>query len=278
MSLSSELTLLAPAKLNLFLHITGRREDGYHELQTFFQLLDYGDTLHFKLRRETSEVTLSDHFNVPPTENLILRAAQLLQLHANVQIGADITIKKQIPMGAGLGGGSSDAAATLKALNHLWNTGLTLNELSELGKKLGADVPVFVHGYSAWAEGIGDRLTPLALPEKWYVVITPSCHVSTQEMFKQPDLPRHTPKITPHDFLSGNSHNDFEPVVMGRYSEIKETYDWLMQFGFARLTGSGCSIFIDFHHADDALKVFHQIPKECQGFMARGINSLIQTF
>lgn len=202
-TLSSIQGILAPAKLNLFLHITGRRSDGYHELQTLFQILDYGDELSFTLRTDGQIHLLTDFPGVPHDSNLIVRAAHLLQQHAGSRFGADIHCLKRLPMGGGLGGGSSNAATTLVALNRLWNCGLTTDQLAQLGLKLGADVPVFVRGYTAWGEGVGEQLTPVQMPPRTYLVLVPDCAVSTAEIFNHPELTRNTSAITIAAFLKG---------------------------------------------------------------------------
>ena len=249
------LTLPAPAKLNLFLHITGRRTDGYHELQTVFQLLDYGDTLTFSRRNDgaltlrcSGDVSLTD---VPPDDNLVLRAARALRAHAGrPDLGADIHLEKRLPTGGGLGGGSSDAASTLLGLNRLWGLDLDGDTLAALGTALGADVPVFVRGRSAWAEGIGERLTPIELPERWYLVIHPGCHVATAAVFSHPQLTRDTPAITIPAFFAGPTRNDCETLVRQLAEPVDKALIWLQKFGEARMTGSGACVFAGF--ADEA--------------------------
>jgi len=207
----------APAKLNLFLHVVGRRPDGYHELQTVFQLIDLADELEFELRDDGRLRRLAGPAEVEPDRDLSLRAAQLLQASTGTPLGADIRVRKRIPLGGGLGGGSSDAATTLVALNALWGTGLSPTQLAALGLGLGADVPVFVHGHSAWAEGVGECLTPLELPERWFAVIRPRVAVATAEVFQAPELTRNSPRITIRGFLEAGGRNDCEPVVAARW-------------------------------------------------------------
>ncbi|MFN3586667.1 MAG: 4-(cytidine 5'-diphospho)-2-C-methyl-D-erythritol kinase [Moraxellaceae bacterium] len=268
------LTLPAPAKLNLFLHITGRRADGYHLLQTVFQFLDRADRLHFRAR-DDGELTLSPALpGVPPAQNLVLRAAQALRAHAGVRRGADIRLEKVLPMGGGIGGGSSDAASTLLALNRLWALDLPLPELARLGLALGADVPVFVQGRAAFAEGVGEMLTPVEIPENHYLVLTPNAHVSTAEVFSHADLTRHTPAITVAAFLGGEAsarlRNDCENVVRRMAPEVALALDWLAQHGPARMTGTGACCFLPCpdRATAEALLAASPIP----GFVACGMN------
>lgn len=266
------LTLPAPAKLNLFLHITGQREDGYHTLQTLFQLLDFGDELSFSLR-DDDEIRLEPEIEgVPHEDNLIVKAARLLQTHSNKLQGANIHLTKLLPMGGGIGGGSSNAATTLLALNQLWQTQLTLPELAELGRQLGADVPVFIEGNSAWAEGVGEQLQALELPEKWYLVLTPNCHVSTAEIFSHKDLTRDTPSITVAAFLEQGGVNDCQPLVRNLYNEVDSALSWLSQFGDAKMTGTGACVFAAFDNKASAEAVLAKTPNTLNGFVARAIN------
>lgn len=270
---------LAPAKLNLFLHITGRREDGYHQLQTMFQILDYADQISFK-PRDDGQLHLSlDPASlikeVPLEQNLILDAAKALRQQATSGgLGADICLLKKIPMGAGLGGGSSDAATTLLALNSLWSLDLALNSLLDLGLGLGADVPVFLKRKSAWAEGIGEELQPIELPNRYYLVITPPCQVSTAEIFCHENLTRNSSAIKIADFLAGGSRNDCESVTCELYPEVAEALDWLGQFASARMTGTGSSLFAGFDDANSAESILAKLPSKWSGFVARGVNSL----
>lgn len=270
------LSVPAPAKLNLFLHVLGRRADGYHDLQTVFQLLDHGDTLHFEAS-EDSAITLTPPLpGVAAENNLVLRAAGLLQAHSDHRFGAHIRLDKRLPLGGGIGGGSSDAATTLLALNQLWNLQLSLAELAELGLALGADVPVFVRGRSAWAEGVGERLQPLSLPARNYLILVPPCHVSTAQIFSHEALTRHTPAITIAAFLGQGGRNDCEPVVRMLHPEVAFALDWLAQFGPARMTGTGACVFTSFddrHNAEQALQqVLRERPGGCTGFVASGVD------
>lgn len=266
------LQLLAPAKLNLFLHITGRRADGYHLLQTFFQLLDYGDQLSFQ-RRADNNITLTPNIvGVSFDDNLIVRAARLLQPHATTPAGIDIQLDKYLPMGGGIGGGSSNAATTLVALNYLWQCQLTRAQLQTIGLQLGADVPVFIGAQSAWAEGVGEQLQALELAEVWYLVLHPSCHVSTAEIFSHKDLTRDTPNITVAAFLEQGGRNDCQSLVRKLYPPVDNALNWLGQFtDKAQMTGTGASIFAAFKTEADAQIVLAQAPKNLPGFVARGI-------
>lgn len=275
---SPALTRLAPAKLNLFLHITGRRADGYHELQTLFQLLDYGDELSFDplpngdLSLHAEGPTASA---MPLDDNLILQAAELLRQEAmDPMLGAAISVGKRLPAGAGLGGGSSDAAATLLALNELWQLDLPEAQLCELGVKLGADVPVFLRGRSAWAEGVGEILTPVELPNAFFLVVTPPCFVSTKEVFSQENLTRNSPAIKMADFLAGRSRNDCEAVTRALYPAVAEALDWLAQFTEARMTGTGASVFARCASRAEAEQLLARLPEPLTGFVAQGVNTL----
>lgn len=275
---SPALTRLAPAKLNLFLHITGRRADGYHELQTLFQLLDYGDELSFDplpngdLSLHAEGPTASA---MPLDDNLILQAAELLRQEAmDPMLGAAISVGKRLPAGAGLGGGSSDAAATLLALNELWQLDLPEAQLCELGVKLGADVPVFLRGRSAWAEGVGEILTPVELPDAFFLVVTPPCFVSTKEVFSQENLTRNSPAIKMADFLAGRSRNDCEAVTRALYPAVAEALDWLAQFTEARMTGTGASVFARCKSRAEAEQLLARLPEPLTGFVAQGVNTL----
>ncbi len=263
----------APAKLNLFLRITGRRSDGYHELQTVFQLLDFGDLLDFSLRDDGRVCRRQGAHEVAEEDDLVVRAAGLLQQAGGCRLGVDITVEKRIPMGAGLGGGSSDAATTLLALNQLWGLGLETGELARIGLSLGADVPVFIQGRSAWAEGLGERLSPVSLDERvWYVVIRPPCSISTAAVFADPELTRDSAPITIRAFLGGAGGNDCETVVRARYPEVKAALDWLGRYAPARLTGTGSCIFAGFASEIEARRVLAQAPPGHTGFVARGVN------
>ena len=266
----------APAKLNLFLHVTGRRPDGYHELQTVFQLIDLCDTVAIRVGDDGRIERPSGPVGVDPDSDLTVRAAQALQAATGCRMGASIRITKRIPMGGGLGGGSSDAATVLLALNHLWHCGLSVDELARLGLPLGADVPVFVRGSSAWAEGVGERLEPVELPERWYVVIHPGVAVPTKDVFQSPELTRNTPVITIRAFFGpgglAGSRNDCEPVVRALYPEVADALSWLEKFAPARLTGTGSCIFAAFGSAIEAERVAARAPDRWRAFVARGLN------
>jgi len=266
----------APAKLNLFLHVTGRRADGYHELQTLFQLIDLNDTVSLSVTDDGRIERPAGPVGVDPDSDLTVRAARALQAATGCRAGASIRIAKRIPMGGGLGGGSSDAATVLLALNHLWGCGLPVDELARLGLPLGADVPVFVRGSSAWAEGVGEQLVPVELPERWYVVIHPGVAVPTRDVFQSPELTRNTPIITIRAFFgpegSSGSRNDCEPVVRARYPEVADALSWLGNFAPARLTGTGSCIFAAFGSAMDAERVAARAPDRWRAFVARGLN------
>ena len=266
------LTLPAPAKLNLMLHILGRRPDGYHELQTIFQFLDYGDELSFALR-EDGEVRLQTEIEgVPHDSNLIVKAARALKEQSGCERGVDIWLKKVLPMGGGIGGGSSDAATTLLGLNHLWQLGWDEDRLAALGLKLGADVPVFVRGHAAFAEGVGEILTPVTPEEPWYVVLVPQVSVSTAEIFSDPLLTRDTPPIKVRPVPKGNSRNDCLPVVARRYPDVRNALNLLGKFTEAKLTGTGSCVFGAFPNKAEADKVSALLTETLTGFVAKGSN------
>ena len=262
----------APAKLNLFLHITGRRPDGYHELQTVFQLIDLCDTLTVAVRDDGAIERPEGPADVPPQSDLVVRAARALKAACGTALGATLRVRKRIPMGGGLGGGSSDAATTLLALNQLWGSRLGIEDLARLGLPLGADVPVFIRGFSAWAEGVGERLSPLELPERWYVVIHPGVGVSTGEVFQSPELTRNSPLITIRAFFEAGGRNDCEPVVRARYPEVAAALDWLSRYAPARLTGTGSCIFASCATAIEAERIAARVPDDWTSFVARGLN------
>ncbi|UAW97927.1 4-(cytidine 5'-diphospho)-2-C-methyl-D-erythritol kinase [Halopseudomonas nanhaiensis] len=266
------LSLPAPAKLNLFLHVTGRRPDGYHTLQTLFQFLDHGDTLDFSRRDDNRIHLLDDLPGVPPESNLIVRAARLLQEASGTNYGADIRLHKRLPMGGGIGGGSSDAATALLGLDRLWQTGLGVDELAELGLSLGADVPVFVRGRAAWAEGVGEQLSPVELDEPWYLVVVPPCQVSTAEIFSDQRLTRDTPPITLAAFREHGGRNDCLPVVTARYPAIRNTLILLNKYCEAKMTGTGSCLFGAFPNECEADKVRARLPATLQTFVAKGCN------
>lgn len=265
----------APAKLNLFLHITGRRIDGYHELQTVFQFLDYGDELRFTVRPDGEVNALHCLPEIDEQDDLVVRAARLLQRVTDTPWGADIHLDKRLPMGGGLGGGSSDAATTLVALNYLWKTDLSRKELAALGLRLGADVPVFIAGQAAWAEGVGEQLTPIVLAEPWYVVLV-SCAVSTAEIFAAPDLTRDSRPIKIHDFLAGQGGNDCTAAVCRRYPEVGAALQMLGNYGQARMSGTGSCVFAACANETEARQVLDRLadtaPKHWRGFVAKGLN------
>ena len=263
----------APAKINLFLHIVGRRSNGMHELQTVFQLLEFGDEIQFELNNKKEINLVGNYDGVMQADDLIFKAATLLRETTGINHGINISVTKRIPMGGGLGGGSSDAATTLVALNQLWGAGLSTLELAEIGINLGADVPVFIHGQSAWGEGIGERLQPLTLPEDWFLVIHPGCHVNTGVIFNNPDLTRNTAPITIRDFEEGDCHNDCESVVFREFPQVAEVARWLGQWTEARLTGTGACVFGRFKSRQLANQVFGQIPSTWQGFVSKGVNT-----
>jgi 4-diphosphocytidyl-2-C-methyl-D-erythritol kinase len=267
----------APAKLNLFLHVVGRRADGYHLLQTVFRFIDYGDELAFRVRDDAVIRRTTQLAGVPEDGDLCVRAARLLQQHTGCRFGADIELVKRLPLGGGLGGGSSDAATTLIALNRLWKTGVPRDELQGLGLQLGADVPVFVFGRSAFAEGVGERLQELVLRPAWYLVLVPEAAVSTAEIFSAAELTRNTNAITIAAFSAGPGHvftgrNDLEPVVVRRYPQVARHLEWLRRYGDARMTGSGACVFCAFDSEAQAATVLSELPEGMRGFVARGLD------
>lgn len=268
----STLSLPSPAKINLFLHITGQRSDGYHNLQTLFQLLDFGDKLVFRSNRSGNIKINGNIDDVDEKNNLIFHAATLLQKSTGCDFGCTIDLTKNLPMGAGLGGGSSNAATTLVGLNALWKCGLTANQLSDLGKTLGADVPVFVHGESAFAEGIGDILTPLTLPQRWFLVITPNCHVSTREVFSNPQLTRNSSPIKIRALSGVEYRNDCQDVVSKLYPAVGSVLQWVENFSAPLMTGTGASVFCSFDSKSEAQHVLNKLPKQWTGFVAKGVN------
>jgi 4-diphosphocytidyl-2-C-methyl-D-erythritol kinase len=263
----------APAKLNLFLHIVGRRADGYHLLQTVFQLLDWGDNVRLRVRDDGVISRASALPGISADSDLTLRAARALRERAGTSLGVDIAVEKCVPIGAGLGGGSSDAATVLVALNQLWGTALSDDTLAEIGLSLGADVPVFLRGHSAWAEGIGETLTPVQLPPRIYVILDPRVHVPTAALFQAPELTRNSPRMTISDFLTGTcTTNAFAPAVRARYPQVTAAMDWLGQFGEARLSGSGGCVFAVMDSAEAAEAVVRDCPPEFAAYRALGVN------
>jgi 4-diphosphocytidyl-2-C-methyl-D-erythritol kinase len=263
----------APAKLNLFLHVTGRRADGYHELQTLFQLIDLCDTVTIEVREDGQIERPVGAAGVAPEADLAVRAAQALKQATGARRGASIRIDKRIPLGAGLGGASSDAATTLLVLNELWNCGLPGPALARLALPLGADVPVFIEGSSAWAEGVGERLTPVSLPERWYVIIWPNVSISTREVFQSPELTRNSPLITIRAFFESGGRNDCEPVVRARSAEVAQAFEWLARAGPAHLSGTGSCVFVALTTAAEAERLAAQVPDRWTSFVARGLNT-----
>ncbi len=274
------LTCPAPAKLNLFLHVVGRRSDGYHLLQTLFRFIDLADTMHFMVREDGQVRRVNALEGVPPEQDLCVRAARLLQQETGCRLGVDIELEKRIPMGGGLGGGSSDAATTLLALNRLWELDLSRERLMQLGLSLGADVPVFVFGDNAFAEGVGERLQPYPLPDAWYVVLCPPVHVPTAQIFTHPELTRNTISMTMRALPKGQDFrlgcqdglgNDLQAVACKLYPEVEEHLAWLARFAPALMTGSGACVFAEFATEAAAQAVLQQLPPTMRGFVARGL-------
>ncbi len=264
----------APAKLNLFLHVVGRRDDGYHLLQTVFQFIDRCDYLDFSLRTDGAIHRTGGIEGLAPDDDLVVQAARrLVEISAAPVPGVDIHIEKHIPEGGGLGGGSSDAATTLLALNRLWSLGLSNDVLAETGLMLGADVPIFIHGHAAFAEGVGERLTATNPTESWYLVLVPRCRVVTAGIFAHLQLTRYTPLITMADLSTGQLKNDCEAVVSRRYPAVAEAIAWLSRYGDARLTGTGACVFAPFDTEDAAQEVLKRLPNGQVGFVARGMNT-----
>jgi len=266
-------TLPAPAKLNLFLHITGVRDDGYHNLQTIFQLLDYSDEVTL-LRRDDGVIRRTEGLaEVEPSDDLIVKAAQALKHYTGTAHGADVGVIKRLPVGGGIGGGSSDAATTLLGLNALWECHLSTDELLGIAVTLGADVPVFVAGHSAWAEGIGEQLTPMDLPEIWFLVLHPGVFVSTAKLFSSEVLTRNKSILKMRDFTDTDIENIFEVIVREQHPEVDLSLSWLSQFSTARMTGTGSCIFAGFDSFEEAEKVLKDVPSKWKGFVARAINT-----
>lgn len=265
-------TLPAPAKLNLFLHITGVREDGYHNLQTIFQLLDYSDEVTL-LRRDDGVIRRTEGLaEVKPSDDLIVKAAQALKRYTGTTYGADVGVLKRLPVGGGIGGGSSDAATTLLGLNALWGCHLTTDELLDIAVTLGADVPVFVAGHSAWAEGIGEQLTPMELPAIWFLVLHPGVFVSTAKLFSSEVLTRNKSILKMRDFTDTDIENIFEVIVREQHPEVDSSLNWLSQFSAARMTGTGSCIFAGFNSFEEAEKVLRKMPVKWKGFVAKAVN------
>lgn len=262
----------APAKLNLMLRIVGRRADGYHLLQTVFQFLDFCDWLSFHVLDEDRVSLQAAIPGVPEQLDLTVRAANLLKQTTGCAKGVCIAVEKNLPMGGGLGGGSSDAATTLVVLNRLWQTQLSQQQLMTLGLSLGADVPIFVHGLASWAEGVGEELTDLSIPEQWFVIIKPDCHVDTKEIFLSKELTRDSKRITIADFIAGQKNNDCLPVVKKHYQSVSDALADLAKYAEARLTGTGACVFAEFSSEVDAVAVYNLLKKKWQVYMAKGSN------
>jgi 4-diphosphocytidyl-2-C-methyl-D-erythritol kinase len=269
----------APAKLNLFLHVVGQRADGYHLLQSVFALIDLHDTLRVRVRDDGVIRRVNEVPGVPEEEDLVVRAARLLQAETGTRLGADLELEKRIPVGGGLGGGSSDAATTLLALDRLWETGLAPEKRAALGLRLGADVPFFLFGRNAWVEGIGERLHAIGVPPRWYAVLVPPVQVPTSLIFRAPELTRNTEALKIEDFSAhsgagfetGRFRNDLEPVVVHRFPEVREHLEWLARRAPARLTGSGGCVFAAFATREEADRVIRELPSPMQGFVAQGL-------
>lgn len=262
----------APAKLNLFLHVTGRRSDGFHDLQTVFQLLDFGDELEITVTVDGRVERLAGPEGLAPAEDLSVRAALALQSACGVRQGAQIRLRKRIPIGGGLGGGSSDAATVLRVLDQLWGTRLSLTELATLGLQLGSDVPIFVHGSSTWAQGRGEELTAIELPPAWYLIVWPRVAVSTAGIFQAPELTRNSPLITIRALSPAQTRNDCEPLVRSRYPAVAAALDWVGARAPARLSGTGSCVFASFASAREAERVAARVPDVWTSFVARGLN------
>ncbi len=270
--MQKRVTFPSPAKLNLFLYINGKRSDGYHELQTLFQFLNVGDDIDIEITDEPTITLLNNIEGVPLEQNLIYRAAKCLQDRTACPLGAKIGVIKRLPMGGGVGGGSSNAATVLVALNYLWKTGLSLQALAEIGVRLGADVPIFVRGVAAFAEGIGEKLTPCQPKEKWYVVLKPNVSISTALIFGHPNLIRNTPKRSFQELLHSPWANDCEKIARDLYSEVDELLTWLVQYAPSRLTGTGACVFAEFETEEEARRIFSLKPDHVEGFVAQGQN------
>ncbi|MBQ4814364.1 4-(cytidine 5'-diphospho)-2-C-methyl-D-erythritol kinase [Pseudoalteromonas luteoviolacea] len=270
----NKLTLTAPAKLNLFLHINGRREDGYHELESLFTMLDFGDELTFELTESDSINISGDVDGIPKEDNLIYKAAMSLRTYRTLKKGVTVHLTKHLPMGGGVGGGSSDAATTLLALNVLWNCQLSLAELAVIGLQLGADVPVFINGKTALAQGVGEQLTTYEQADKWYLVIAPGVHVSTAKVFTDPALPRSTPKLKA-PWSMAETRNDCEELVKKLYPEVEKTLTWLLKYAPSRMTGTGSCCFATFDDEQTAQRVLQDIPASWQGFVAKSASESI---
>ena len=262
----------SPAKLNLFLHILGRYDNGYHKLQSLFQMLDYGDKLAFDINH-TGTIAMSTPLKgVKDEDNLIIRAAKLLAAQTKTKLGAHISLEKCLPMGGGIGGGSSNAATTLVALNALWGTRLSVHQLADIGLQLGADVPIFVRGETAFAEGVGEQITPAPQPEQWFLVANPNVHISTGEIFTAQELTRNTPSMDWADYKFEETRNDCQQLVVNRYPEVAKLLQWLVHYAPSRMTGTGACVFATFSDYTLAEQVRAQMPETWQSFVAKGVN------
>ncbi|MBT0587326.1 4-(cytidine 5'-diphospho)-2-C-methyl-D-erythritol kinase [Alteromonas oceanisediminis] len=262
----------SPAKLNLFLHITGRRCDGYHELQSVFQMLSFGDEVGIEVNPSGQINIMTPIEGVTEQANLAYKAAALLQKATHTRLGANISIRKQLPMGGGIGGGSSNAATVLCVLNQLWQCGLDPQSLCKLGLTLGADVPVFIHGKTVFAEGVGEKFYPISLPSKWYLVANPRCHIATADVFKSPELTRNTPPIRVEDYDFGATRNDCQDLVIDRYPEVANLLQWLVHYAPSRMTGTGACVFSVFNSQSEAEETLKQLPSKWSGFVAQGLS------
>ncbi len=280
MNTANFISFPSPAKLNLFLHVVGQRPNGYHELETVFQFLDYGDTIELSVNNSNTIELLTPIEGVNNSDNLIFKAAKLLQNQTKCNLGVQIKIHKILPMGGGLGGGSSNAATILLALNKLWDINLPTNQLTELGLSLGADVPIFIKGFAAFAQGIGEVLTPISPTEYWYLVSKPSCSISTQDVFGSPELVRTTPKLLLNENINNQDidlqietyHNDCETIVIKNYPKVANLLAWLIEYAPSRMTGTGACIFSRFNSKNEAKKVQSTLPEGIESFIAKGIN------
>ncbi|AJP43580.1 kinase [Alteromonas australica] len=262
----------SPAKLNLFLHILGRYDNGYHKLQSLFQMLDYGDKLAFDINH-TGTIAMSTPLKgVKDEDNLIIRAAKLLAAQTKTKLGAHISLEKCLPMGGGIGGGSSNAATTLVALNALWGTRLSVHQLADIGLQLGADVPIFVRGETAFAEGVGEQITPAPQPEQWFLVANPNVHISTGEIFTAQELTRNTPSMDWADYKFEETRNDCQQLVVNRYPEVAKLLQWLVHYAPSRMTGTGACVFAPFSDESLANDVQGKLPSSWQSFVAKGVN------
>jgi len=273
---SNFISFPSPAKLNLFLHIVGQRPNGYHDLETAFQFVDYGDTISIAVNNSGIIKLVTPIEGVATTDNLIYKAAKQLQDKTQCTLGAEIDIDKILPMGGGLGGGSSNAATVLVALNQLWNLNLSSKALADIGLNLGADVPIFVHGFAAFAQGIGEILTPIKPKEYWYLISKPNCSISTQAVFTSPELNRNTPKLLlnniDNDLNIDSYHNDCETMVIKHYPEVANLLAWLVEYAPSRMTGTGACVFTQFNSEKEAKKIQSKLPESIESFVAKGIN------